>query len=239
MRRALPWLIALLATLAAVASLWRPESVLRRLGLGPVAAERQYTAWRSELRAHYRRLDANTPPGATVFLGASTVQGLNAAQVRPCHAAFGIGSERAPELVERLGDYRSLDRAAAIVVLTGLNDVLQGEGDRLGVHYRALLAALPARPPILMSSMQPLSPQVASRGDRAAAVVRANAEARAACAARPGCRFVDLHGAMAGSSGLLERDGIHLAPGGYALWARLLRQSLAASNVSEAPCTVE
>lgn len=231
-----PWLVALVAVALTAATLWRPDSVAQRLGFGAAVAERQHDAWRQQLRAHYRRLDSNTPAGATIFLGASTVQGLNAAQVRACHANFGIGGEAARELVGRLDDYGSLDRAAAVVVMTGLNDVLRRDDADLADNYRRLLARLPAGQPVILSSLPRLSPAAETSRFHASAVVRANEQARAACASRPNCRFVDLHGAMSPLVTLTERDGIHLDAAGYALWSRLLRDALAAAGVAEGPC---
>jgi len=231
-----PWLIALVAVALMAATLWRPDSVAQRLGFGAAVAQRQHEAWRQQLRAHYRRLDSNTPAGATIFLGASTVQGLNAARVRACHASFGIGGETAHELAGRLGEYGSLDRAAAVVVMTGLNDVLRRDDADLAGRYRRLLVRLPAGTPIILSSLPRLSPATERGRRHAPAVVRANEQARAACASRPNCRFVDLHGAMSPFVTLTERDGIHLDTAGYALWSRLLRDSLAAAGVGDGPC---
>lgn len=236
-RPLLPWLLLLLLSLAFVAALWRPDGVARRLGLGQLVAERQQDLWLGRMRAHHRRLDASTPAGATVFLGASTVQGLNAARVRACSVNFGIGGERAPELVERIGDYRSLRRASAIVLMTGLNDVLRGDDAGLDDDYRRLLAALPPGTPVVWSSLPKLSPAVAAGRERAAAVMRANRLARAICATRANCRFVDLHGDMTDPAAFTASDGIHLDSAGYALWSRLLRDALAAAGVAEAPCT--
>lgn len=236
LQRSGPWVVALVAVALAAATLWRPDGVARRLGLGAAVAARQHDAWRQQLRAHYRRLDSNTPAGATIFLGASTVQGLNAARVRACHANFGIGGETARQLAGRLGDYRSLDAAAAIVVMTGLNDVLRGDDIDLADSYRRLLDRLPAGPPIVLSSLPRLSPATERGRALAPAVARANAQARAACASHPNCRFVDLHGAMSPLVTLTERDGIHLDAAGYALWSRLLRDALDAAGVGEGPC---
>lgn len=236
-RPLLPWLLLILVSAAFVAALWRPDGVALRLGLAPLVAERQHDLWLRRMHAHHLRLDATTPTGATVFLGASTVQGLNAARVRACSANFGIGGERSHELAERIGDYRSLRQASAIVVMTGLNDVLAGDDAELADHYRRLLAALPVHTPVIWSSLPRLSPEVAIGRARAAAVARANRLARAACAMRANCRFVDLHGDMPAPAAFTDADGIHLNSAGYALWSRLLRDALTAAGVSEAPCT--
>lgn len=232
----LPWLLFLAAAAAFAVTLWQPDGVALRLGLNERVDARRHALWRDRLHAHHRRLDANVPAGATLFFGASTVQGLAAAGVRACHANFGIGGETAAELARRLPDYRSPGRAAAIVVMTGLNDVLRGDDDGLGESYRRVLAALPADRPVIMSSLPRLPPGGEAGMSRVAAVTRANSLARAACAARRNCRFVDLHEEMSRPAALTEPDGVHLNPAGYVLWSRLLREALAAAGVPEEPC---
>lgn len=231
MARLLPWLLFAGALAAFAVALWRPDEVGWRLGLGEHLAARQDASWERRLRAHYRRLDGNTPAGAVVFLGASSIQGLNASAVRSCTASFGIGGETAGELAERVGDYRALDRAAAVVVMTGLNDVLRGDGAAVGPAARRLLAALPPGVPVILSSTVRL-PDAARGGE----LRRINAAMRAACAAHRTCRFVDLQAAMGDPAALIERDGLHLSPAGYALWARQLRAALDAAGVADRAC---
>lgn len=231
MARLLPWLLFAGALAAFAVALWRPDEVGWRLGLGERLAARQDATWERRLRAHYRRLDGSTPAAAVVFLGASSIQGLNASAVRSCSASFGIGGETATELVERVGDYRALDRAAAIVVMTGLNDMLRGDGAAVGPAVRRLLAALPPGVPVILSStVRLLDP---ARGRELQGV---NDALRAACAAHRGCRFVDLAAAMEDPAALIEPDGIHLNPTGYALWVRQLRSALDAAGVADRPC---
>jgi lysophospholipase L1-like esterase len=236
MRRALPWLLFLLAAAAFVAALWRPDAVARRLGFGDMVSERRHAQWAARLHAHYRRLDANAPPGATLFFGASTVQGLAAARVAACAVNFGIGGETAAELAKRLPSYGSLKRAKAVVIGTGLNDVLRGQDRDIGLIYRRLLAAVPAEAPVILAGLQPLAPGSAAARDHAVAVTRANRAAAAACAARKNCTFVRLDGAVPTRAALWEPDGIHLGPAGYELWSRLLRDALARAGAAGEPC---
>lgn len=235
-RSVLPWFLLLLLLGAFGASLCRPDGVARSLGLGDAVEQRYRTYWRGQMRSFHRRVDRNTPAGAIIFLGASTVQGLNASQVRACSANFGIGGETSGELLDRLGDYGSLKRASAIVVMTGLNDVLRRDDADLGGRYRRLLAALPPATPVILSSL-PQLPASHRPGRRfGPRIARANQLARTACEERPSCRFVDLHEPMSRFGALTEPDGIHLNSTGYALWSRLLRDALTAVGVNEHPC---
>lgn len=233
MTRWLPWVMLAGALVALGTALWSPDATAVRLGFGERLEARQNDLWQRRLRAHYRRLDGTAPAGATIFLGASSIQGLATSRVRSCSVSFGIGGETSTELAARVGDYRSLDRAAAIVVMTGVNDVLRHRGGDVGPAARRLLAALPPHVPVLLSSTARLADPLRSGGGGMTAV---NLALRDACSARKSCRFVDLYGAMKTPATLLEADGIHLNPQGYSLWISLLRRELDAAGVPDRPC---
>jgi len=235
-RTPIPWLLFAFAAAAFAAALWRPDAVAWHLGLGEVAGERRQQVFARQTHLHLRRLDANTPRGAVLFVGASTVQGLNASRVAACHANFGIGGETTAQVARRLPDYRSLRTAGAVVMSVGLNDALSGDVADIDRSYRRLLDAVPAGIPVVMSSVQPPSPDHPRAASLGPAVDRTNRAASAACAARAGCVFVDFYGAVPRGSALWEPDGIHLSPAGYALWARLLRDGLRRAGVAGGPC---
>ncbi|MFC3712489.1 SGNH/GDSL hydrolase family protein [Sphingoaurantiacus capsulatus] len=232
MTRWLPWLIVAALVAALGAALWRPEAVARRLGFDDRIGEAKRDRWQADMRGQYARLDRSVPAGALLFIGDSHVQGLNAAQVGSCTASFGIGGETARELTARVAELTSLDRAAAVVVQIGTNDVLRGEDDRLADSYYRLLAALPADRPVLLSSL----PRTVPGSAHAFQAVRGSGAARAACSRRPNCHFVDLAAAMDEPEKLLEDDGVHLNPAGYALWARVLRETLDKVGVADKSC---
>jgi hypothetical protein len=192
--------------------------------------------WLAQMRGHLVRVDRNTPAGATLFFGSSSVQGLNAAMIRPCSANFGIGHETARELGDRMPAYRSIAEARAVVVATGLNDVLRGSDSDLAASYRSILAAVPAGTPVVMSSLQRLAPDSMAGQRHARRVDRANVAARQACATNGDCVFVDLAGQMDGERSWWEADGIHLSAAGYELWAELLDDALGRAGVSRMQC---
>jgi len=201
----------------------------------PAAGKRTY--WLAQMRGHLARVDGHTPGGATLFFGGSTVQGLNASTVRACSANFGIGHETARELAGRIGGYRSLADARAVVIATGLNDVLRGADGDLAASYARILAAVPPDVPVVMSSLQDLAPGSAAARTHAAAVRRANEAARAACEKRPQCNFFNFGGEMPKQSSLWEADGIHLNAAGYRLWSTLLRRELDRAGANDGPCS--
>ena len=66
--------------------------VLLNLGL---AEPPEFGAFHQELAALHRRLDANVAAGSVLFVGSSTIQGLNVAAVAEKAVNFGIGGDTA------------------------------------------------------------------------------------------------------------------------------------------------
>jgi lysophospholipase L1-like esterase len=176
------------------------------------------------LRDMHRQMDATVPAGATVFLGDSHTYGLVTSTVVHGGVKFGTGGQTSGELLEEMRGLSCLARASRIVVMTGTNDVLQGSVDGLEAAYRAILAAVPAGVPVIMSSIPPLqAPDLREPARRAAEA------ARSACAADPRCTFVDAHAALSSDGKPLPGvlwDGVHLSSEGYRIWAALLRRAL-------------
>jgi hypothetical protein len=202
-----------------------------RLGLAPPDmpdTEPLMAAW----RAIHRHKDATAPEGATLFLGDSITKAMPVANITPGAVNFGIGWQRADQLIVSMRGYTSLQRAARVVVMIGTNDLLQGQDAALPVHYRTILAKIPRDTPVIMASVPPLAPtskwQQGAVDD--ARVRAAVASAQQACEARPHCRFVNAYDALsqqgAAMPGALQPDGIHLAPLGYELLTTLIRDAM-------------
>lgn len=195
-------------------------AVLLAAGLPCRSCMSAETAARHGLLAHHRRLDGNVAPGALLFLGSSSIQGLAVGDVAERAVNLGVGGETIALLAERLPHYLSLAAARGAVLAIGYNDLGGSEPEAALERYAALLAALPSDLPLLLSGVQPglLSP-ARERG------ARFNAGLAALCARRPRCSFVDLASALGGGEHY-EADGIHLSPTGYAAWKRMLAQTL-------------
>lgn len=204
-----------------------------RLGLAapaPMDSEPFIAAW----RAFHETMDAEVPPGATIFLGDSITRAMPVKEVAPLAVNYGIGWQRSDQLIVSIDTYASLQRASRIVVMIGTNDLLQGRDEGIEARYQAILAKLPAGIPVIMVGVPPLAPtSTVLRGKVDDARVRAAvASAQRACNGHPACRFVSAYDALGeqgvARAGVLQNDGIHLAPHGYALLTGLIRQALAA-----------
>jgi lysophospholipase L1-like esterase len=176
------------------------------------------------LKRMHREMDLGVPEGATVFLGDSITYGLVTAAVVPHAVSFALGKQTASQLLERMAQYTCLRRASCVVVTTGTNDVLRGEGEALRSLYGAILKELPQATPVVLSSIPPLeSPELREPARRAAEA------AREASQDHPKCSFVDAFGALSEAGrpkpGVLW-DGVHLSAAGYGVWSGLLREAL-------------
>lgn len=211
------YLIALhlLLGLALVQSDFR-QRIAARLGF-EVAGD---AAFISTLRRIHAQMDASVPAGATLFLGDSITMALATAAVAPHAVNYGIGSQRSDHLLESMQAYRAIERAGAVVIAIGVNDLLQGRTAGIELRYQDILRAVPAAVRVVLSSPTPVAEIEPGRQ------VAVRDAARRACVARPGCTFVDGYALLSSSPGSLLPDGVHLSPAGYALWIPALRQAL-------------
>lgn len=182
---------------------------------------------------HLRRLDGNAEKGRVVFLGSSTLQGLDTGSVTARPLNLGLGGDTVQGLLERLRTYSSPKDASAIVLNIGLNDIVRGvEVDRL--PYQRLLGELPGHVPLFVLGLQAVrraAPDEEERINRA--VVEANARLSALCAVRRSCRYLgNPVNSAARSEPLWEPDGLHLSAAGYARLRAALVQGLAAGGVA-------
>lgn len=228
------YLLILHALLAVV--LTQPDLAARIGGLRAlIHSQPPEEAWFIPIvREVHRQMDPSVPAGATLFLGDSITMCLSTAAVTAHGVNYGIGWQRSDQLLESMDLYHSIERAARVVVTIGTNDLLQGRAAGIGSRYRAILAMIPARTEVVLSSIPPLGntafPGRQIDADQVREVV---ASAKSVCAADRRCRFVDAYQALTDQGqplpGVLLADGIHLAPKGYGLWIDALAGVLASS----------
>jgi lysophospholipase L1-like esterase len=168
------------------------------------------------MRGVHARIDPTVPAGAVLFLGDSNIQSAPVSAIAPKAVNYGIGYQTADQLLDSMDIYRSMQRASAVVVMIGTNDIIQSDDDDMEAQYRAILAKVPPRVPVVLSSVPPME-------DRDVAAVAKAAER--ACGADPRCVFADVHSALSRPGALLP-DGVHLSPLGYQVLADVLRSAL-------------
>lgn len=188
--------------------------------------------WEKEVAAVEARLAGEKPAaGGVVFAGSSSIRlwDLKASfpDLKAVNVGFGGSEVRdsthfAARLVTPL-------KPKTVVVYAGDNDIASGRTPRqVADDFAAFCRAVPdAR--VLFVAIKP-SPK---RWDQYPRQQEANRLVKAACAADPRLRFVDVVPPMLGADGkprpgLFVADGLHLGAEGYKLWAKLVGIALAA-----------
>ena len=208
----------------------------------PATSQPTLDKWAQHYYDRVARFKAETVrPGGVVLVGSSHIEGLDAETWLPRWDVVnrGISSDRIG-LTER-GILHRLDcsvfdcQPGIIVIQNGANDLgeLWRHGtpsiDEIATCYAEVVRRIRTKlpdVPLLISGLKPTR-------DRYAGLVPLLVELDGRLkqiAADQGCPFIEVYGDLAGDDGLLRpelsRDGLHLTPAGYALWARRLDGAL-------------
>lgn len=174
----------------------------------------------AEMRVVHGRMAPTIPDGAAIFLGDSITEGMAVTAVAPHAVNLGIGGLRTDQLLDLLPTY-PLDRAGAVYLMIGINDLGQRRAGGIADRIGAIAAGLPERP-IVWTGVMPVRPDVAPRE----AVDAANHAIQAACSTMAHCRYVDPTPLLA-PNGTWDQsaylDAVHLNGEGYRRWIKALR----------------
>lgn len=179
-----------------------------------------------KLHAHYIRLARNIDDKSVVFIGSSSIQGMDVSKVSPNGINLGIGGENIMGLYQRLVDYPKLNRAATIVIAAGMNDICHNSEEEIKSKYNALLTRINSKN-VIISSIQPsrrddLCPEVKSK------IKTFNHFLESTCGTTPGCKYVNLAKTIRNDRDYYEIDGLHLNEKGYKAWYSLIKTELPA-----------
>lgn len=172
-----------------------------------------------ELSEYYQRvlrghllMEGSVPAGAVVFIGNSHIAGLCTDAVATPSVNFGIGSDTTAGVLNRLPKYKCLERASAVVLEVGLNDLSRRNDAAILANYRRIVEALPDVP-IVVCAIVPVT------SERVAVLNRALHDL---CKSDPRCTFIDpeIH-----SQSLMAADDVHRNSDGYKMWIEALRRS--------------
>jgi lysophospholipase L1-like esterase len=141
----------------------------------------------------------------------------------------GVAGDTIADARARLAPIKAL-RARTIVVMLGINDLLEGRSvAACADDYRRLLADLAAfEPPprIVVQSVLPVGAKVPLSNQT---IRELNDQLRTLCVA-PHCEFLDVFSVLAGPDGALppalSSDGVHLDGDAYVRWADALKPRL-------------
>ncbi len=204
----------------------------------------------SELTEHYRRMmiyhlriDGNVPVGAVVFIVDSITQGLCVAAVCERAVNYGIGSDTTLGVMNRLPQYGSLSRAAAVVIAIGVNDLSRRDNDAIVENYRKMIELIGDKAPVIFSAVLPLDERVETVGaDRNERIIALNEALERLCREK-GCAFVDVRQALVDETENLAPefhvgDGVHPNAAGCALWIEGLKHAVDKAREGNPCCEV-
>jgi lysophospholipase L1-like esterase len=186
---------------------------------------------------YHERMDGNVPDGSSVFIGDSITQGLCVDAVAVPAVNFGIGRDTTDGVLKRLPKYRCLERASAVVLAVGINDLIQEDGNDEAIgNYRRILERIPTNAAIVVSAVLPVDEGLLSPENKKITnhkITNLNESLKAICARRARCTFIDVGADLKDKTGALSSafhigDGVHLNNEGYAIWIKGLRDGLKA-----------
>lgn len=182
-------------------------------------------------------LDRRVPDHAVILLGDSIMAGVPAGSVGPNAVNFGLGGDTTQVLLRRLPMLRSLDRASAVVIEVGVNDLKYRTPAEAARLYGDILRHIPAATPVVALSVLPVDetkPAITRRADlRNAAITALNGAIRTICERRPHCRYLDLWPVVWDASRGVPQadffgpDGWHLSAAGGERIGAWIRNTLA------------
>ncbi len=180
---------------------------------------------------YHKRMDADVPDRAVIFIGDSITQGLCVSAVATPSVNYGIGSDTTVGVLKRLPEYHSLKRSSVCVLAIGINDLQYRSNEEILKNYSSILQTVPPLVPIVFSAVLPVDERV-HPNDHAGMNMRIralNSHLKALCEAQiPKCTFLDTGFKLIDSTGNLrkeyhEGDGVHLNGAGNSVWIQDLK----------------
>lgn len=196
--------------------------------------ETRQEVFQRKLAQHYVRRDRNVEPGAVLFLGASTVLGMDVSRITDRSVNFGIGGETMVQLANRASSYRSLQTASAVVIWAGYNDLRRSPIEDAAAAANQLVTAVPEGIPVLLVGVQPVRENGSSRRHKNSGnseIDALNAAYAKICQTSDRCTYIDSKKHFESTptchrDTLYERDGLHLSVSAYDCMKQVLKFAL-------------
>lgn len=189
----------------------------------------------AEAMERFERLDGESPPrpGGVVFVGSSSIRLWDLEKFFPELEAVnrGFGGSQLADSLRHIDLLVLRHKPRAVVVYAGDNDINAGKTPgQVSEDFRAFEAAVHDALPETRILYIAIKPSLA-RWKLAGPMRTANGLIAEICEKHPRCDFVNIWDPMLGDDGkprdeLLQEDGLHLSPAGYALWTKLVQSAL-------------
>jgi len=222
------------------------DRVEHKLGIHQAVASPEITDHFHRMLRYHRRMDGNVPERAVIFIGDSITQGLCVSAVTPLSVNYGIGSDTTFGVLQRLPDYKSIERASAVVLAIGINDIRRRSNDEIIENYRTIIGQIPKTTPIVLSAMLPLDEESRDewQGRNQSRIRDLNSSIENLATADNRLFFVDAGPLLVDASGNLadkyhDGDGVHLNSEGNTIWIDALRAGIKKAQRIRIDCVSE
>lgn len=132
------------------------DRVQTKLGIQQTELSAEITQHFHRMLRYHKRMDGNVPDGSVIFIGDSITQGLCVSAVACPSVNYGIGSDTTLGVLQRLPEYRSIDKASAVILAIGINDMKRRSNEEILKNYRSIVGHIPEKTPIVISAILPL-----------------------------------------------------------------------------------
>lgn len=186
-----------------------------------------------KMLAYHKRMDGNIPQNAIIFIGDSLVQGLAVSAITPHAVNYGIGNDTTVGVINRIKNYKSIDRSKIIVFAIGQNDLKVGrKTDEILQNIEAIIKNIASNKKIIFCSIHPVDENCQNNIYRKnESIVSINMGIEKICLKYPNAHFVDIYRDLINIAGNLDNnfhigDGIHLNTEGYNIWIESVKKKI-------------
>lgn len=207
-------------------------------------SEPELTRFFYDMVHYHSRMDGSVPDGSVIFIGDSIIQSLYVAAIVNPSVNYGIGGDTTIGVLQRISTYESINRASAVVVAIGLNDMKFRSDEEIIQNYKAIVERIPGNVSLIFSAILPIDTRVLAdsetRNQRRIKEINSSLEKLAKESkniffVNAGELLVDSNGNLA--SGFHGGDGVHLNSKGYSVFINFFIEKFHNSVCESTDCT--
>lgn len=191
----------------------------------------RFSSWYRTMVGYHLRMDKNVPDNAVVFIGDSITQGLATSAIAVPSINYGIGGDTSYGVMNRISRYTSIQRASAVVIAIGFNDVDKSFDRDILENYKKIIGFIPENVPVVIGAILPVDEKVERLVGINKRIAEINERLRSLVKMRSNIQFVDPTADLIDPNSNLksyfhEGDGIHLSPSGYDILIKKLKKAI-------------
>jgi lysophospholipase L1-like esterase len=187
----------------------------------------------SAILVYLKRMDGNVPDASVIFIGDSLIRSLAVSAVAPMAINYGIAGDTSYGVLQRIGEYQSINRAGIIVLSIGTNDLGLGKSkEEILSNFERIIKMIPPEKKVIFNSILPVDEKIRQDVKRNNRIISSvNNKLEGICLKYQNVYFLDNSELLSGPDGNLQAmyhvgDGLHLNTAGYKIWIASLQQQI-------------